>query len=595
MKLRILISSKQTIPAVLASGMFLYLVFLIRPAIYAHHQQEGFLFAFDYIKPFLNRPGGPVHLLGKLFMQFLYRPVPGVFFLSLFLVLFWGLVYRYLGAFGKGQLLRVLSLVPGLLALILLNNYNFPFSVHMGMLLSLVAAGVVLHGSSAMAAFLPRFLLAAAVLYYLAGPGFSMVLALLLLPGVFLFPGSSRWKVMAVVLVSVVAVVLISREPLRFFPEEVYFKAYHPSPTFYAYLCTPAILSLLVLIQPGVGLRKPAFGIATGAAVFLAGLGAHLDCYHSDARKIAASGYYCYHADAEKTARSATSLKEYSFGANLNYNLAMGKTGQMSQRIFDFFQIRGTMSLQPDIDISSEHAFISADFYYEIGFMSEARHWAYEALVFYPHSPRALEMLVKVHIILEEYRAANRCLQILQKGMVNRKLIRTYGPMLENHRLIAENAEIMAKRKCIPAEKELNPYIHLRFRELLDANGANEKARQYLLVYYLMDGDLMAFSDLYEHEGNRSATHSPVYEEALLIHRIENDLSTDMVPAISEATFDRYRKFSELRRRYGNDKYQERNALYWEMGKTYFYYYYFLYPRIIKPVLNTQDSDEIAL
>ena len=157
------------------------------------------------------------------------------------------------------------------------------------------------------------------------------------------------------------------------------------------------------------------------------------------------------------------------------------------------------------------------------------------------------------------------------------------------------SVEIMDKRSCIPVQKELNPYIEGRFRELLDANSGNTRARDFLLIYYLMDGDLDAFSELCSQYGLQPGDNSPVFEEGLLLHRIENNLPPDTIPFISEATHERFRKFSRLRSQYAEDKYKARNVLYWEMGTTYFYYYYYLYPRIIKPELSQQDEDEIPI
>jgi tetratricopeptide (TPR) repeat protein len=242
-----------------------------------------------------------------------------------------------------------------------------------------------------------------------------------------------------------------------------------------------------------------------------------------------------------------------------------------------------------------ELSFISADFYYELGFISEARHWAYESLVYAPYSPRALQLLVKVHLVNREYRAAERCLDILHRGLVSRGFVRDYMPYVKDTVLTAENREIVEKRGLIPAEKELSPFIDERFRELLEASDANRLAYEYLMLYYLLDAQLDSFMELYKEAGKYFDHPVELYEEAILVYGETNDIPVTSLYSITPATLARFDEFNRILGQYSGNRRMARNVLYWEMGKSYMYYFHFLFPRIIKPEIIREEDEEPAI
>ena len=292
---------------------------------------------------------------------------------------------------------------------------------------------------------------------------------------------------------------------------------------------------------------------------------------------------------------AATTMDNYSFMANVNYTLAISRSGNLSEKLFDFFQISGRDALFPDVDFSQEMLFIAADFYYELGYISEARHNAYEALVFYPHSPRAMQLLVKVHLVCGEYKAAERCLRILDKGLVSRRVVKEYMPYVEDPSLVLSNGEFMEKRSFIPAEKELSPFIDERFKDLLEANRENKLAYECLMLYYMLDGQIDPFAELYSEVGNYFSEVPGVYEEAILTYDLVMLTDSSSRHQVSQATMDRFGEFGRLATQYEGDQNMARNVLYWEMGQTYLYYLGYLFPRIVKPEMQKEEYDEAPI
>ncbi|MGC9341269.1 MAG: DUF6057 family protein, partial [Bacteroidales bacterium] len=318
----------------------------------------------------------------------------------------------------------------------------------------------------------------------------------------------------------------------------------------------------------------------------------HFSTYQPDAHKIAASDYYCYKNKTERALSAATSIKDYSFLANMNFNLALAKASRINDDFFNFLQISGVNALYPDVDFSAELAFVSAEFYYDLGYISEARHWAYEALVFYPYSPRALRLLLKIHLVTGEYKAAERTLHILGKGLIHGNFLQKYYPMVLDTVLIKQDPELMQKRSYMPAAHELDPYPVNRFRELLEVNPANKRAYEYLMLYFLLDGDLDNFLEYYEIKDQYFDEPQPIYEEAILMYDFLNDESISQNYTISPATQARYKKYMEYYNQYRNDERMARNVLYHEMGTTCMFYLQFVEPRIILPEIIDPEHEE---
>lgn len=572
--------------------VFSYLVIVVRPDFYFHHLQPSFLIAPDYLAHYLTYPGGFSELMASLFMQSFYIRLPGsIVFMCIALAIWW-LTFELMNTIHRSRLNRLWALVPPALAILMANNYNLPFSVITSVLIVLLIAQLPAKKGNNPAIMPVLYSAGAAMVYYCCGSGYLLlfsVIALLLsmkfriwesLLNAFYIAGFA----FLVPLAAEAFIFPIPPEHRYFFlfPPRLYFMAYEPSWVFYAWLLSVPVLLIIA------SLMRKAIPVAAGAAVagiFLLAVTVfgHVASYRKDARNIVASDYHCYHGHAARAARAATSVEAYSFAANLNHNLAIAKAGTLMENFFNFLQISGTDALYPDAEFSLEMSFIAADFYYDLGYISEARHWAHTSLVYYPYSPRALRLLVKVHLVTGEYRAAARCLHILNKGLINRKFVKEYTPCVQDTSLVSAHPEIMEKRSFIPAGKELSPLIDERFRELLEANENNRRAYEYLMLYYLLDSRLERFLEMYDRADRFFTAPVDIFEEAVLMYGELHDIPVEEKYAISHATRARFEQFNQTLRQYEGKGRMARNVLYWEMGRTYMYYLHFVFPRVMKP------------
>ncbi|MFO7670313.1 MAG: DUF6057 family protein [Bacteroidales bacterium] len=582
---------------------FLYITFVVRPVLCFHHVQPPFLLTSDFLISHLKSPGGFSQWVALVLMQSFHSKVLGpLIFFGLALVI-WVVTRRLLNGMNRSLSNGLMAFLPFTFSIVLVNNYNFPFSVILSHLFVILALWLLSAPWKTLTGRLLCFTAEALLIWYISGSGFLLLFSMMAL--FFTIKRGDRKSLLSLVWVSGSAFLiplLVEGEYLWFFPEKPYFMAYEPSSAFFIFIFS---VPLLLLVASVVSLlprklsaikARPEIPVALGFVLLIGmALFAHLVTFRPDAKKIVASDYYCYHHDARRTARAATSLENYSFSANVNYNLAITRNGTLTRDFFNFFQISGTDALYPDVDFSPEMLLIAADFYYELGYISEARHQAYEALVFYPYSPRALQLLVKVHLVTGEYKAADRCLRILDMGLVSREAVKAYLPYIGDTSRIRSNKELMEKRSFIPAEMELSPHIDQRFRDLLEANRGNKLAYEYLMLYYLLDGQLDPFMELYTEVGSYFDEPVGIYEEAILMYGLMNRSDLLSRYQISQATLDRFGDFGRTRKKYEGDRTMARNVLYSEMGQSYMYYLGYLYPRIVKPEMTKDDDDEAPL
>jgi len=584
---------------------FLYIIIVVRPDLCFHRLQPPFLLSSDFLANYLKSPGGFSQWLASLFLQTFHSRIFGS--LVLFTLAFgvWVITVKLLKRVYPGPSNALLSLFPFTLSIVLLNNYNFPLSVIISLIIVLLLVWLLSAAGKSIVSKMLFSAVGAVLVFFIAGSGFLLFYSILALfftvkreemMSFLFFP----WLIGLAFLLPYQA----GQAHFWFYPEKPFFMAYEPSGLYYLLLISlPAfflLVSIFLLFQkrrdfPFIN-KRPVVAVAS-VCVALAGMAlfSHRSAYNPDAKKIVLSDYSCYHHDAATTAKAATSMENYSFAANVNYNMAMARSGRLTDDFFSFFQISGCDALHPDVEFSPEMLFIAADFYYDLGYISEARHNAYEALVFYPHSPRALQLLVKVHLVCGEYKAAERCLNILEKGLVSRKVLEEFRPLLNDTSLISTNVELMEKRSFIPAQGELSPYIDQRFRDLLEANPNNRLAYECLLLYHLLDGQLEPFLDLYQENGNYFSESVDVYEEAILMYGMMNPFDTIHTFQVSQATENRFAEFGSLVEQYEGQGNMARNVLYHKMGQSYFYYLGFLYPRIVKTEYVKEEYDEAPI
>lgn len=592
-----------------------YVGSVVQPFLYAHHVQAPFLFTGSFFKSFLRFPGEPAEYAANFVMQFFHSPFSGTITFALLSGLQFFLAIVLLKSITNSSLAPLFALIPFLFSVTLANNYNLPYSIEISVILILAGLLFMTRFSKGILSMILIFIPGALLIYYIAGSGYFLLFsfAAALLP--FKLKTVERVFFLSFLAGFAFAIPWVAshfvfalppkHQFFYFFPPKAFFINYKPSIVFVAYLLSIPLLTIISSIQKSVETKRSnknktpkqttistVFGLIliTGLAIF-----SHYFSFQPDEKKKVAADYYCYTNNPEKTAANAKTLKEYNFKANVNYNLAMSKTGQLPEKAFDFLQITGSEAIHPDIEFQAEMSFVAADFYYNLGFITEARHWAYETLVFFPYNRRTMQLLVKIHLVTGEYTAARQYLDLLKSGFGSRKFIREFEPVINDNTLLGNYPELVEKRSFIPAEDELSPSVEERFKQLLAANPQNKKAYEFLMLYYLLESDAEKFMESYKSATQYFEKTPAVYEEALLTFGKLYEIPVGNKFNISAEAKARFDEFSKKREQYKNSTRMARNMLYKEFGNSYFYFREFVYPNVIKPDIIDDDSDYPAI
>lgn len=550
-------------------------------------------------------------MLADLILQTFYYKLAGPVVLFTVALLIACLMSGLLNSVSKNKLNSIVALIPFSITIILAGNYFFPLSVIISVIFLLLMLFILAKAGKNLISGLVIFAISGMAIYWFAGSGYLLVFAA---TSFFTKTLQKKWmKVLYITFIAVFSILLLTiaakyifpvslkNEYFWFFAQKPWFLSYTPNVVFILYLASIPVLTTVVR---GIAIfetlkkkenQKIELRILRAVIVFVfvsgISVSAHFITFNADTKKIIEADYYCYNANIKKTVKAATTLKEYNFSANLNYNLVLSKTGNLTDNFFGFVQIKGIEALQPDVEFASQLSFIATEFYYNLGYISEARHWAYESLVFYPYSTRAMQNLVKIHLVTGEYKAAERMLRTLEKGLTGHSFVNEFMPYILDTTHVTTNKELMEKRSFIPAEKELNPAINGRLKELLLANSSNKKAYEFLMLFYLLNADSENFTSLYANSANYFEKTPAVYEEALLAFsaRTGQPLPENMI--ISTETQNRYNSFIQNLEQYKGKTRLARNALFADYGKTYLYFLQFVYPNIRdSEIVNDEDE-----
>ena len=180
-------------------------------------------------------------------------------------------------------------------------------------------------------------------------------------------------------------------------------------------------------------------------------------------------------------------------------NLALGMTGQLGDRCFDFFQ-HGTEGLLPEFERNFSTTMLTGDVYFLLGLVNTSQRYAFEAMESVPNynkSARAIKRLAETNLINGQYAVARKYLAMLKKTIYYRLWAERRLEMIDNPRLIDENNVYGYLRKVRLADDFLfsDKEVDKICGQLLMRNKENMMAMQYLLVYPLLNRDFSTFME----------------------------------------------------------------------------------------------------
>ena len=472
-------------------------------------QFQLFLFDYSYFAERIALPGGLTTYVAEFLTQFYNSPAIGAVVIAAVYVLIqrlvWMIVKRNLREDDNSWLAYIMSFVPTLIIWYQMGDEStlLAFSVSLIFVLSVML-------------LLPRgripgicfTMVAVPLLYWLAGP---LVLVFAIYAGVKIAENvRTRLAAVSIVLaatVYAVALILVSASfvpyPIyRLFGGIFYYRFIEVIP--YALVIIAIITLLLTIIRLHVSVKNTKILIPVSGVV-VAGAAVIMIPKAYDEQKYDLVEYDWLVRQQRWNDVIAKSERKHP---NLPMsvcatNLALGMTGQLGDRCFDFFQ-HGTEGLLPEFERNFSTTLLTGDVYFLLGLINTSQRYAFEAMESLPNynkSARAIKRLAETNLINGQYAVARKYLTMLQKTIYYRNWAERRMEMIDNPRLIdAHNVygylrKVRLEDDFLFSDKELDKMIG----QLLMRNKENMMAMQYLLVYPLLNRDMPTFMEYFSY------------------------------------------------------------------------------------------------
>jgi hypothetical protein len=601
---------------------------IISPYLQYSYQQIGFITGIDFLKSFTSYPGGIADYLAASISQFFafnstgsllivaVASVQGLLTLSILKSLAGELKFRY----------SVFAVIL-LFGVLVLCDYRYPYYTSIRLLL----AYLFIWAFNAMNLSWPRLSvliwpLLACLLFYLASGAALFVFALstaiifvarnknriwlftipffLILGGLIPYIG---YKFLFQMTFRNIYGITMVKPPMQF--------AYTEGIPLYIYYGLLPVILLIVLVflqfrkhepnsEPTVKLKK---GAKVGAKIgfyqktpFLVSiqviafglLGYFLigKFHDSFKRQVIYIEYLAENGRWADVLKAAESLEIYDFRVNFQINRAYAHLGHLPDRVFAYPQRLGSYGLFCDpSEVMGSTSMPISDLYFDLGFMDESQHWAFEAETLIPNSPRILKRLVMINLVNRKYQVAGVFLNILGKNRLCREWVSKYEKYVADTTLAANDRVIAEKRRFTPKKPMVNAETIVGLKLLLETDRDNRMAYDYLITYLILDSRLPEFIHYLKNYTHYNYKHLPTsWEEALALSILKTRTFPDFYTEgiISQECMKRLSAFNKILQSYNNDLPSAKNALQRDFGETYWFYSLYLSPKVTNVLAN---------
>jgi hypothetical protein len=603
---------------------FVYVLNVIQPELIYHAQQPAFYFNSVFFSTFVDYPGGLSEYIGCFLAQSFHIPLLGslviVLICAFYLLLVRFIKNKYVGD-NEGFFL---IFIPILIAIYLLHDYYLPYNILIKAIFSYATYSIFLLLIKKKKVVIIIVPIVSFCLYYIAGgAAFSVFLIAITIHYLFYEKLSFRFIIPFIALICLTLIPYISFKFLFnitsnnlwfwIIPDLPVIIKYNPNIALYclfAYIPVLVLyLSLIAAIQNKTDGNKTIIEkiskwrarinsmifkyfvtILLSAIIIFSFNFLNSRAFDQHKKNIVLVDYYSENNEWQKVIDLALSDDYYDIFINYDYNRAIYHLDNFVDMFFKYPQRLGSDGLYPDKIVVSQIAMPASDLYYDIGYISEALHWAYEAQSSSPYNHLIIERLVKCNLIEGKYMAAKTLLSILDDSFYNNEFVRKYMPYTEDTLLACNDPEILDKRSEMPVGIEIPSSSSLRFKQLYLKNNNNKLALELLAMTYLLEHKLGDFMQLYPDLRKVYNNKIPVtYEIAAILYTLKTKTASFNEKEYSEEAKQLFLGFNETYKRNKGNKSAAQYALMNSYGNTYLYYISFLSPLVTKSSLKTRN------
>ncbi len=594
---------KIAVHCIIILTLVIYFRKWIDPKLVDFKQQPLFLFDRYFLHDHLVYPGGFGEYISLFFSQFFYYPFAGSFIITILLCLVVLATNRILKAFFSGDYVFILQFLPLLLLVHSHSRYNHTLKPDIIIITALYAA------------VLYKYLIW--VPYYLKILLFIIISALLTL----FFGGNSLilFAIIAILLdiknkcpkyivVIVCYFVITAFIPLligRYNPYmnikkvflDIFIAERHYTPItslYILFLFYPVILVLSIILperyrnnftikNSGTGTVISMRIIQLSLPVILLLVALKLSFDRTEKAKIEIN-YFAEGKDWKSVIKIGEKLPPEERMVIFQLNRALYHTSNLTGNLFKYRQYWGEEGLLLTKHFDRNLLMPISDIYFELGFIRESLHWAYEAQTELGFTPATLKRISLTNIILGEYKIAEKFLKILAKSVIHKKWADRYLVYTKNHDLADSDPLIREKRAFTPKHdffaSNTDPIMDLQ--HLVNENPLNKMAFEYLIACALLKHDIGKVIQNLHYMPDLKYDKIPRHiEEAILTFMVmQNTTKVNLYGyTIDKETARKFIEYNNLLlKKYNRNMMAARTELYRNFGNTFWFYVHYVSP-----------------
>ena len=480
------IGSKYHLASLLAGVVIFLFWWLGFPqALNYQEQNQLFLFSSDYFYNSLHIAGGLADYISEFIVQFYYVPWLGAMLLALVFVLLQQLTWKLMKQHGDTYF--PLSFLPALLMLWHMGDINTLLSFPVATILTMLAAYV------ARSMHRGFDLLIVPLLYWLVGPTvWIYVLLRCIEKGL-----KSFWAMAYLVGIQGLAYYAL----LEQWPRDMVITGLNyyriPMQTPMLQIVAPLSIVAVVAISRWIKSRMILTVISQATVIATASM-AITDGYDSEMYELLKQDELVRKERWTEIIERAKSKQVETAFSSQCVNLALGMTGQLPDRMFQFYQSGTDALLMPMIRDNTSNL-PTAEAFYHLGMVNEALRYMFDiqqSILNFKKSGRCTKRIAECYLINGNYKAAAKHLTVLGQSLFYRswaKEAATYlyrDDMMNMHPKWGKLRQLRYKEQFLYNYHEKDKMLGLLFQE----NHQNRMALFYFMGQMLLDGNIQGFT-----------------------------------------------------------------------------------------------------
>lgn len=541
---------------------------------YAFHtinleQLQLFENTWAYFAETVSVPGGFSDYIGRFLTQFFYHAWSGAIILAILLVLIRILMRRI--CTRKDAVIGAATFLPSIILMMVLC-LRFPTVSLLTAFCLTLAAALAVKGIRSTRTRRILTLILIPVLYLLLGS-----LVILFAAIVAIQEHNRRFAVVAVLLAIACPVVagLFFTYPLgRLFYGLSYYKVHVQMPV-WPWVAALAAAGVVALAESPVPAGKDRAWRAAYAAVVLIAVPAVMLCSSRNDEQILRYNSLAGKRAWNRIVTEATRRAPKTYGETACLNLALCKTGHLGGHMFEFRQ-DGLETLLPNENTPHHDGLSTAEIFYQLGMVNNARRYCFEALNAIPdyqNSAPVFKLLAEISLVNENFEMARKYLTALSHTLFYRRWADERIALLKDPAGPFVPDEYIQKRfERYKGEDYIFDYNNAdsSLRQLLVEHPGNITALNYLLAWNLLHKYTGEFVAACPFEAFTSTVPKAWQEGFLLDWNRSGYPAGDLPEFITPAIATRFESF--IRDFNANVPLATMQKQY---GDTYWFYYFF--------------------